>query len=68
MEANYYKGLDTKSNSIRIREKKKLINKNIILELRKCEENKHNTVNRIRVIDTISRYLGPKKEPIYFHV
>lgn len=31
MDLNYYKALDVKSNSIKIREKKMLVNKNLIL-------------------------------------
>lgn len=38
MENNFYKALDVKSNSIKIREKKHLVNKNLIQELRKIEE------------------------------
>lgn len=38
MDSNYYKALDVKSNSIKIREKKRLVNKNMILKLRNKEE------------------------------
>lgn len=38
MENNFYKALDVKSNSIKIREKKHLVNKNLIQELRKIED------------------------------
>lgn len=38
MRQNFYKALDVKSNSIKVREKKILVNKNIVLNLRKREE------------------------------
>lgn len=66
MSTHYYKGLDTKSNSIKIREKKKLINKNIIMELRKSEENPNKQFNKIKIVETIPKYIGPKKETKYF--
>lgn len=44
MEQNFYKALDVKSNSIKIREKKLLVNKNLIFELRKIEEKNKNKV------------------------
>lgn len=49
MDNNYYKGLDVKSNSIKIREKRKLVNKNLILELRKTEEKLTNKVKGIKI-------------------
>lgn len=38
MRQNFYKALDVKSNSIKVRERNILINKNIILNLKKREE------------------------------
>ena len=59
MSAHYYKSLDTKSNSIKIREKRRLVNKNIILELKKSEENPARNMNKIKIIENLSRFLEP---------
>lgn len=34
MDLNYYKALDVKSNMIKIKEKKKLINKNLVKQFK----------------------------------
>lgn len=61
MQKHYYKALDMKSNSIRIREKKRLVNKNILLELEKNEQ--HVDPKRgVRIVETIPRFLGLRNE------
>ena len=50
MDSNYYKALDVKSNSIKINEKKKLVNKSLITELRKKEE-KMNPLKKVIKIE-----------------
>ena len=58
MDTNYYKALDVKSNSIKIREKRKLINKNLIVELRKREEKIIANRKGIKIKITVPKLLG----------
>ena len=58
MDTNYYKALDVKSNSIKIREKRKLINKNLIVELRKREEKIKANRKGIKIKITVPKLLG----------
>lgn len=58
MDTNYYKALDVKSNSIKIREKRKLINKNLIVELRKREEKISANRKGIKIKITVPKLLG----------
>ena len=65
METNYYKALDVKSNSIKIREKKLLINKNIIVKFRKKEEKHVIDEKKIKVQLTVPKLLGLKYKKEY---
>ena len=54
MESNFYKALDTKSNFTKILERKKLINKNLIKELKKqAMLNKKNS-NELSLVNSIA--------------
>lgn len=68
MDNNYYKGLDVKSNSIKIREKRKLVNKNLILDLRKTEEKLINKDKGIKIKITVPKLLGLEYQKNYHHL
>lgn len=54
MDIHYYKALDTKSNYMKVLERKKLINKNLIKELkRQTVVNKKNN-NKIQFVNSIN--------------
>lgn len=52
---NYYKALDIKSNSTKIIERKKLINKSLIKDFNLFDKNKK--LNLFRICDTVKKIL-----------
>lgn len=68
MEHNYYKALDVKSNSIKVREKKKLVNKNLMIELRKMEEKSVSRKMGVKIKTTVPKLLGLESHKEFFKV
>ena len=55
ISSNYYKALDIKSNSTKIIERKKLINKSLIKDFNLFDKNKK--INFFRICDTVKKIL-----------
>jgi hypothetical protein len=65
MKYNYYKALDVKSNSIKSHEKDKLVNKNLINELKTIHNCNKNLVDQIFLTNTIENLFGREKERFF---